>query len=380
MPALLPPPMPRFSCWITRASGNRSRTSSSVPSVEPWSTTIVSWPRTDSRQRSTQGSESYVTTTTETSSAIGDGRGRPAPHSLPEDHREARKRERERHQEEQESRCERRVRADAELAEEADEERLAHAEAVDRERHEHDEEKQRAEHDVRPHRQMDAHGDGGRPDRDDARELRDDGGGADDEERPRVVAVAVDPLVDGADRPFDARALQVRNGEAQHAPHAAREEDDARDRRQYDEESLDPEVGAYVVAADREHEADRCEDERDRAAERTLEQNRTGGGRAVAGVTACRLVDPGGVAADAGREHLADRVGHEVRTREPRDGLVDAARAQQQLPAPALDRNGDEREPEREQQPPRAGVTDDARRLADVDLRDDVRGGKARHG
>ena len=41
MPVLLPPPMPRFSCSITRTSGNRSRTSSSVPSVEPWSTTIT---------------------------------------------------------------------------------------------------------------------------------------------------------------------------------------------------------------------------------------------------------------------------------------------------------------------------------------------------
>ena len=41
------------------------------------------------------------------------------------------------------------VGVDAELAEEADEERLAHAEPVDRERDEHDEEEQRPEHDVR---------------------------------------------------------------------------------------------------------------------------------------------------------------------------------------------------------------------------------------
>ena len=46
MPVFEPPPRPRFSCSISRASGKRSRTSSSVPSVEPWSTTIVSWPRT----------------------------------------------------------------------------------------------------------------------------------------------------------------------------------------------------------------------------------------------------------------------------------------------------------------------------------------------
>ena len=67
MPAFEPPPRPLFSCSITRASGKRSRTSSSVPSVEPWSTTIVSWPRTLSSACSTQGSALYVTTTTETS-------------------------------------------------------------------------------------------------------------------------------------------------------------------------------------------------------------------------------------------------------------------------------------------------------------------------
>jgi hypothetical protein len=56
MPAFEPPPRPLFSCSITRTSEKRSRTSSNVPSVEPWSTTIVSWPRTLSSARSTQGS------------------------------------------------------------------------------------------------------------------------------------------------------------------------------------------------------------------------------------------------------------------------------------------------------------------------------------
>src|SRR6266542_104174 len=100
MPALLPPPMPRFSCSSTRASGKRSRTSSSVPSVEPWSTTIVSWPRTDSRQRSSHGSAFHVTTTTETSpSRIGHGR---PPHALPQDHHQAGERQDEGHHEEEE--------------------------------------------------------------------------------------------------------------------------------------------------------------------------------------------------------------------------------------------------------------------------------------
>ena len=61
---------------------------------------------------------------------------------------------------------------DAEPAEEADEERLAHGEAVDRERHEHDEEEQRPEHDVGPDREVDPDRPARRPDRDDPRELQ----------------------------------------------------------------------------------------------------------------------------------------------------------------------------------------------------------------
>src|SRR5580765_4335490 len=131
MPALLPAPKPRFSCSITRAVGNRSRTSSSVPSVEPWSTTITSFPCTERRQRSIQGSALNVTTTTVTSSRIGDGRSSRA---LPEDDHEPGQREDQRHQEEDEAGREGGVRVDAKLAEEADEERLAHREAVDGER------------------------------------------------------------------------------------------------------------------------------------------------------------------------------------------------------------------------------------------------------
>src|SRR6185503_3077664 len=110
--------MPRFGCSTTTASGKRSRTSSSVPSVEPWSTTTVSCPRTDSRHCSIHGIPLYVTTTTETS-PIGNGR---PPHALPADDQEARQRQHERHHEEEESARERAVGVDAELAEEADEE------------------------------------------------------------------------------------------------------------------------------------------------------------------------------------------------------------------------------------------------------------------
>ncbi len=55
MPALLPAPKPLFSCSTTIASGKRSRTSSTVPSREPWSTTTSSVPAALSSARSTHG-------------------------------------------------------------------------------------------------------------------------------------------------------------------------------------------------------------------------------------------------------------------------------------------------------------------------------------
>src|SRR5580765_3687888 len=131
MPVLLPPPMPRFSCSITRASGNCSRTRSTVPSVEPLSTTITSRPCTDARHCSIHGSAFHVTTTTVTSAtALGHralrSRGGPAEHLLPEDHGEPGQREQNRHHEEEKAAGERRVGAHSEVPEEADEERLAH--------------------------------------------------------------------------------------------------------------------------------------------------------------------------------------------------------------------------------------------------------------
>src|SRR4051812_49226703 len=126
MPALLPPPIPRFSCSSTRTSGKRSRTTSSVPSVEPWSTTTTSWPRTDSRHCSSHGSAFQVTTTTERSATSLGNRSAPVEDVLPEDHREPRRGQHDRHHEEEEAAREGEVGVDAEVAEEADEERLAH--------------------------------------------------------------------------------------------------------------------------------------------------------------------------------------------------------------------------------------------------------------
>src|SRR4051794_26896100 len=111
MPALLPPPIPLFSCSITRTSGYRSRTSSTVPSVEPWSTTTTSRPRTESRHCSSHGSAFHVTTTTVTETSgcsIGDGR-RPPEDVLPQQDRHAGECEEDRHDEEEEPAGERKV-------------------------------------------------------------------------------------------------------------------------------------------------------------------------------------------------------------------------------------------------------------------------------
>ena len=100
--------------------------------------------------------------------------------------------------------------------------------------------------------------------------------------------------------------------------------------------------------------------------------------RAVAGMAARRLVDPRGVAADAGRQHLADGVRDEVGARQPRDRLADAARAQEHLPAPRLRRDRDQGEHRREREPGRLAPRDRVDRLPEVDLRDEVRHGEAR--
>src|SRR4051795_12271029 len=101
MPALLPPPMPLFSCSTTRTSGYRSRTKATVSSVEPLSTTTISRPRTECRHCSIQGSAFHVTTTTETSAtALGHralrSRGGLREHLLPQDDGEPRQRQHDR--------------------------------------------------------------------------------------------------------------------------------------------------------------------------------------------------------------------------------------------------------------------------------------------
>src|SRR5919197_5279348 len=176
MPVFQPAPRPRFSCSTRRAAGKRSRTSSSVPSVEPWSTTTSSCAPTLSRQRSIHRPAFSVTTTTLTPRGRGASLAkdrRPATiarsampqagalsakaaHSFPGEDPGAGQRHRDRDEEEEEARGEGGVGVDREVAEKADEERLPDREPVDRERDEHDEEEQRAHHVVGARRQVDA--------------------------------------------------------------------------------------------------------------------------------------------------------------------------------------------------------------------------------
>ena len=130
MPALLPAPMPRVLLLDDRTVRESARARvRRVPSVEPWSTTIVSWPRTDSRHRSSHGIAFQVTTTTETSAIVSHPGPARAGAASPRDDHEPGKRQHDRHQEEEEPGREGVVGVDAEPAEEADEERLAHARA-----------------------------------------------------------------------------------------------------------------------------------------------------------------------------------------------------------------------------------------------------------
>src|SRR5687768_12579378 len=128
MPAVQPAASPRLSCSTSVTAGKRSRTKAAVPSLEPLSTTTVGSPRTLSRQRSSHGSASYVTTTTPTSA--GSAMARPCPgaaaHALPEQDERTGDRQRDGDEEEQEPGRERLLRPHAQLPQEAHEERLAH--------------------------------------------------------------------------------------------------------------------------------------------------------------------------------------------------------------------------------------------------------------
>src|SRR6187455_2591506 len=207
MPRFQPAARPTFSCSITRASGSCSRTTSALPSLEPLSTTITSSPRTLSRQRSIQGSALCVTTTT---LASGMARARPPAQTLPEQDQPAGQRHHDGDEEEEEAGGEGLVRVDADVAEEADEERLPDGEAVERERDEQDEEEERPHHVVDPRRELDPHRAGGRPDRENSHGLDRDREEEERDQEPRPVAERVDAVVDRADGTLQPERTQQR--------------------------------------------------------------------------------------------------------------------------------------------------------------------------
>src|SRR6266487_1666801 len=288
--------MPRFSSSITRASGNRRRTISSVSSVEPWSTTIVSYPRTLSRLRSIHRSELNVTTTTETSAVaippresdirLMERRPWDSSEALPEEDPKAGERERDVDDEEEEAGGERLVGVDAELAQEADEERLPDGKPVDGERHEQDEEEQRAHHVVRPRRELDSDRLSGHPDREHADGLNGERQDENAYQEAGVPAVGVDAFIDRAHRPLDAEQAKEGRRPGQHRPQSAREQKHRQHQGRDHEGALDPEVGSDVVASDREREADGRERQRRGAAQRALEQHGGGDRAAVAWMAA----------------------------------------------------------------------------------------------
>src|SRR5438105_2338148 len=138
-----------------------------------------------------------------------DARPREPAHALPGEDRRPRQRERERDEEEEEARREGAVRVHVQVAQEADEEGLAHGEPVDRERHEDDEEEERAHHVERPRPERHADRLRGEPDRE--RPLEQHRAG----DRPAVPRVAPCRLEDpggvAADRRGEHLADHVRD-------------------------------------------------------------------------------------------------------------------------------------------------------------------------
>ena len=107
------------------------------------------------------------------------------------------------------------------------------------------------------------------------------------------------------------------------------------------------------------------------AAERRIAGERPAPGVVVAVFRPAELVQGGQVLLRRAL-HVVEEERHEIRAPQAARGDVHVLRAEEQLPAPGLDRHGPHRQHEAEEQPPEARRADDVRRLADVDLRDDV--------
>ena len=160
---------------------------------------------------------------------------------------------------------------------------------------------------------------------------------------------------------------------------ARKEQHHQRDRGD-DERTLEPEIRADVVVADRQHEPDSAEQHRCRAAEPSLERHDRGQVGRAAGVAPGRLVDADRVSADRSRQDLARRVGHEIRAREPAEAVVDPLRLEQPLPAQRHRQHRADHDRDRKREPPRVRVLEGRPRLVEIDLPDEIPDGKACEG
>ena len=192
-----------------------------------------------------------------------------------------------------------------------------------------------------------------------------------------MVAVGVDALVDR--RGAGARAGPPGGAEpcAQAAGASCVRRARPPGQRPDHESAFDPEVGADVVVADREREANRGQRQGGRSAERPLEQHRAGDRRALPRMPAGGLVDPDGVASDRGRQHLARGVGDEVGANEPGEPVVDPADAQQLLPAPRHRPDREHHDRHGAQEVAQVRVREQVQRPREVDLPDEVRSAEA---
>ena len=188
-----------------------------------------------------------------------------------------------------------------------------------------------------------------------------------------MAAVVVDAVVERPQRPLDAHAHEQRAQTREQRARRPGEEDDEEQDGAEHERSLEPEVGADVVAADCEHEPDRPEQHRGGAAEPPLDEDDRGEVAGAARVPLGGLEDPHRVAADGRRQDLAGGVRDEVRARQPPEMLDDPLRRQQPAPPHRHGQSGHDHDRDRQGEPPEVGRREDVPRLLDVDLEEDVR-------
>src|SRR3954447_7641569 len=370
-PRAQPAARPRFACSTTSTAGKRSRTNTTVSSVESLSTTTVSTPATLSRHCSIHGIALCVVTTTVASTMLDLGPAAAA-HRLPEENSGSGKREADGDEEEEEARREGGVRAHADAAEEADEEGLSHREAVERERHQEDEEEERPHHVVDARAEVDPDGSARGPDRQDAHRLDRGREEEDVQHQAAVRAEVVHALVEGAHRTLDTEPDEQRTHLREQGPRRAGEEEDDEQDRPEDEGPLEPEVGVDVVVADREHEPDRAEKHGRSTADAALDEDDRSEVPGAAGLPLRRLEDAHGVAADRRRQDLAGRVRDEVRPGQPPEAVDHPLRCKQPLPAQRHRKRGSDYDRDSEREPPEVGRFQDFPRLVQVDLEQDV--------